>query len=151
VELIYSTQCWIIVITESVCDQKDGYKNLLPFYRHDMRERLASVEKSCKLRQPFTSCRIQTGNSRNVYEIKRGRPSSSLQPQLALKKKKYPFALFPAQEVPTNNQNHLPKLGGRQRCKYPENGSKSSIFCEKCQVHLCLNKERNCFYASHTQ
>jgi hypothetical protein len=88
VELIYSTQCWIIVITESVCDQKDGYKNLLPFYRHDMRERLASVEKSCKLRQPFTSCRIQTGNSRSVYEIKRGRPSSSLQPQLALKKKR---------------------------------------------------------------
>nr|CAH7720594.1 unnamed protein product [Callosobruchus chinensis] len=83
---------------------------------------------------------------------KRGRPSTSLQAQLELKKKKYPFSQIPAQEIRTDNLNHLPVVNGeRQRCKYPECRGKSQISCVKCLVFLCLNKDRNCFYKFHTE
>lgn len=92
---------------------------------------------------------LTRSNSTNTNK-KRGRPSNILQSQLDLKKKKYPFAQIPAQEIRQDNQNHLPKWTDRQRCKYPECSLKTHTFCEKCQVHLCINKDRNCFYSFHT-
>lgn len=83
---------------------------------------------------------------------KRGRPSSSSQPVLDLKKKKYPFSQIPAKEIRTDNLNHLPIVNeDRQRCKYPECKGKSQISCGKCKVFLCLNKDRNCFSNFHTE
>lgn len=89
----------------------------------------------------------------NSIQRKRGRPSSaSLQPKLELKKKKYPFSQIPAQEIRTDNLNHLPIVNDdRQRCKYPECKGKSQISCGKCKVFLCLNKDRNCFSQFHTE
>ena len=37
----------------------------------------------------------------------------------------------------------------RQRCKYSCCEALSYVKCVKCNVHLCLNKERNCFTAYH--
>ena len=83
---------------------------------------------------------------------KRGRPSTPLQPALNLKKKKYPFSQIPAQQIRTDNLNHLPVVNeDRQRCKFPDCKGKSHISCGKCQVYLCLNKDRNCFYRFHTE
>ncbi|CAH1963818.1 unnamed protein product [Acanthoscelides obtectus] len=45
----------------------------------------------------------------HVTSKKRGRPNSSLQPQLDLKKRKYPFAEIPAQEIRRDNVGHLPE------------------------------------------
>lgn len=90
--------------------------------------------------------------SNNSLQRKRGRPSTSLQPVLDLKKRKYPFSQIPAQEIRTDNLNHLPIVNEeRQRCKYPECKGKSQISCRKCRVFLCLNKDRNCFYKFHTE
>nr|CAH7743364.1 unnamed protein product [Callosobruchus chinensis] len=66
----------------------------------------------------------------NALQRKRGRPSTSLQPQLELKKKKYPFSQVPAHEIRTDNLNHLPVVNGeRQRRKYPECKGKPQISC----------------------
>nr|CAH7718094.1 unnamed protein product [Callosobruchus chinensis] len=88
----------------------------------------------------------------NALQRKRGRPSTSLQPQLELKKKKFPFSQVPAHEIRTDNLNHLPVVNGeRQRCKSPECKGKPQISCVKCLVFPCLNKDRNCFYKFHTE
>ena len=88
----------------------------------------------------------------NTLGKKRGRPSNPLQPQLDSKKRKYPFSQIPAQEIRTDNLNHLPVVNEeRQRCKYPECKEKSYISCDKWSVVLCLNKDRNCFYNFHTE
>nr|CAH7720999.1 unnamed protein product [Callosobruchus chinensis] len=88
----------------------------------------------------------------NALQRKRGRLSTSLQPQLELKKKKYPFSQVPAQEIRSDNLNHLPVVNvERQRCKYPECKEKPQISCVKCLEFLCLNKDRNCFYKFHTE
>nr|CAH7744560.1 unnamed protein product [Callosobruchus chinensis] len=88
----------------------------------------------------------------NALQRKSERPSTSLQPQLELKKKKYPFSQVPAHEIRTDNFNHLPVINGeRQRCKYPECKGKPQISCVNCLVFLCLNKDRKCFYKFHTE
>nr|CAH7748132.1 unnamed protein product [Callosobruchus chinensis] len=84
--------------------------------------------------------------------LQRKRPSTSLQPQLELKKKKNRFSQVPAQEMRTDNLNHLPVVNGeRKRCKYPECKGKLQISCVKYLVFLCLNIDRNCFYKFHTE
>jgi len=41
---------------------------------------------------------------------------------------------------------HWPKVGkDRQRYKNFGCEGKTVMFCSKCQVHLCLNKHKNCF------
>lgn len=35
------------------------------------------------------------------------------------------------------------------RCKNTGCHGRSRIYCDKCNVHLCLQKERNCFSAFH--
>nr|CAH7757857.1 unnamed protein product [Callosobruchus chinensis] len=88
----------------------------------------------------------------NALQRKRLRPSTSLQPQLEIKKKKYPFSQVPAQEIRTDNLHHLTVAKGeRQRCKYPECKGKPQIQYVKCLVFLCLSKDRNCFYKFHTE
>nr|CAH7723131.1 unnamed protein product [Callosobruchus chinensis] len=72
----------------------------------------------------------------NALQRKRERPSTSLQPQLEKKKKKYPFSQVPAHEIRTDNFNHLPVVNGeRQRCKYPEcKGKRPNMMCEMFSV-----------------
>ncbi|KAL6118068.1 uncharacterized protein ACO6RY_15739 [Pungitius sinensis] len=43
---------------------------------------------------------------------------------------------------------HFPTWETRQRCKHCV-GHFAHVYCEKCRVHLCLNKDRNCFQAYH--
>lgn len=81
---------------------------------------------------------------------KRGRPSLAME-NLQNKKRRGPATDFPMQDVRTDRYDHLPLwCNERQRCKYPC-GAKSFIKCEKCNVFLCLNKDRNCFYKFHTE
>nr|CAH7746548.1 unnamed protein product [Callosobruchus chinensis] len=77
----------------------------------------------------------------NALQRKRGRPSTSSQPQLDSRSRDKNRQLEPL--TPVN--------GERQRCKYPECKGKPQITCVKCLVFPCLNKDRNCFYKFHTE
>lgn len=47
--------------------------------------------------------------------------------------------------------DHLPGYSEqRMRCKLETCSLQSQIFCEKCNVHLCLNKNNTCFTKYHT-
>lgn len=84
------------------------------------------------------------------FTRKRGRPSAAME-TLQNKTRRGPATDFPMHEVRTDGYSHLPLWClERQRCKYPC-GAKTFIKCEKCNVFLCLNKDRNCFYKFHTE
>lgn len=44
--------------------------------------------------------------------------------------------------------DHVPTWETRQRCKHCV-GHFAHVYCGKCKVHLCLNKDRSCFEAYH--
>lgn len=58
---------------------------------------------------------------------------------------------LPAVEVRTKGAKHLPQVhqGPQQRCRRPKCNLKSTIFCTKCNVFLCLKKDKNCFFQFH--
>ena len=57
----------------------------------------------------------------------------------------------PPREIRLDGHNHLPEWSqSRERCKAEDCSSLSYIKCAKCNVHLCLNKDRNCFARFHT-
>ena len=48
--------------------------------------------------------------------------------------------------------NHLPVfMNTRARCKYPKCTGKSNAACQKCNVTLCFNRDRNCFLRFHVE
>ncbi|CAH1979543.1 unnamed protein product [Acanthoscelides obtectus] len=76
----------------------------------------------------------------HVTSKKRGRPNSSLQPQLDLKKgnnillRKYQPKKFVATMWDIF-------LSGMKIAKFPECKGKTQVWCDKCNVRLCLNKD----------
>lgn len=81
---------------------------------------------------------------------RRGRPSTSLETQLETKKKRGPMKPVPVASIRTDNTAHWPAVDSvRQRCKRPGCKGQTVVMCTKCQVHLCLNKNVNCFLDFH--
>ena len=69
------------------------------------------------------------------------------------KKRSYsagPNAALVPKDVRLDGFHHLPEIGDRQRCKNLYCDQKTSVFCTKCEKHLCLNASRNCFLLYHT-
>lgn len=51
-----------------------------------------------------------------------------------------------------DGQNHFPEIDDKEnpsRCKLETCTLKSKIFCMKCNVHLCLKRNQNCFKLFH--
>lgn len=95
---------------------------------------------------------VEVGRTVESPGRKRGRPSSAdtegLQPHKAPKT----FETRPSAAVKLDTVDHLPVHSGKKeagRCK--ENGckGKSHFRCLKCEVYLCLSKDRNCFLKFH--
>lgn len=82
---------------------------------------------------------------------KRGRPSNNLQQEIEAKKRKGSTAALPCRDVRLDNVGHLPTWKSkRQRCKLPTCQGFTFVQCEKCGVHLCFNRDKNCFKSFHT-
>ncbi|XP_046401535.1 piggyBac transposable element-derived protein 3-like [Ischnura elegans] len=84
-----------------------------------------------------------------IQENKSGRPSSDSSPVFAKRQncEKRPF-----REVQLDSVDHLPEHDGKKeptRCKQVNCTQRSHIFCKKCEVHLCINRGRNCFVNFH--
>lgn len=59
----------------------------------------------------------------------------------------------PSDETRFDLYNHFPivdKAKSATRCKHPDCKNQTTHFyCNKCNVHLCLTKKRNCFASFH--
>lgn len=97
----------------------------------------------------LAECLVKVGKAMPIS--KRGRPSSTPeQPRRKVPKQNEEVRPFP--EIRHDLVGHLPHLDGSKegkRCKNAKCNKKTHFFCEKCQVHLCIKKERNCFVMYH--
>lgn len=85
------------------------------------------------------------------HNRKRGRPSS-LNESSPLTVKRQNVEVRPLDEVRYDNVGHFPEHSGQGlplRCKNQNCGGKSRWKCTKCKIHLCLQKEKNCFMNFH--
>lgn len=106
----------------------------------------ANVMCQKKFRIEVIECLCRMGKS----TPKRGRPSQDIQPELVKRQKRAPKLVLPPKDVRTDSFEHWPHYSEkRNRCKFPGCGGYSFISCFKCQVHLCLNKDRDCFSSFH--
>lgn len=94
----------------------------------------------------FCLCKEHKGTPK-----KRGRPvSSEVDKQLENKRKKRPNSTLPVQNVRKDEVAHWPIFSdSRRRCKKPGCKGVPKIKCSKCNVHLCLTPNANCFMEFH--
>lgn len=59
---------------------------------------------------------------------------------------------IPDKDIRLDKIDHFPIISSsRGSCKLPGCKGKISVFCQKCEVHLCLESKRNCFLEFHTK
>ncbi|GFN83841.1 PiggyBac transposable element-derived protein 2 [Plakobranchus ocellatus] len=56
----------------------------------------------------------------------------------------------PILDIRFDSVGHMPEWGVRGRCKAKCPGF-TYVRCQKCKVHLCFNKDRNCFKDHHSK
>lgn len=115
-----------------------------------------SLQIAKKCRMDLLEFRTQIAESlckegKDTTARKRGRPStSSIQQKYEIKKKRGPTTSIPSTNVRQDGMHHWPVIKPtRQRCKKPNYKGQTNVFCEKCEVNLCLNKNSNCFKDFH--
>lgn len=96
---------------------------------------------------------MQVGDSlvkQNTTPIrKRGRPQENV--IVTYTPKRANCEMQPLQNVRTDSIGHFPKHSERRvRCKNLQCNGQSRWFCTKCNVHLCLEKHKNCFLIYHS-
>lgn len=66
------------------------------------------------------------------------------------KKRKVLIKPIPSKETRTKSAEHLPEYGTKQwRCRQSGCDKKTTVFCKKCEIYLCLTPNRNCFTDFH--
>lgn len=79
---------------------------------------------------------------------KRGRPSNENPPPL--KKKCFARTSQPEESVRFDNVAHYPRIDKARRiCRLNGCEGRTNVVCTKCNVHLCLYKNKNHFYTYH--
>ena len=80
--------------------------------------------------------------------------SNLLQESIESKRIKKSAAHIPPKAVRTDGIQHYPVFEDsktcRSRCKHINYDKLTNLKCTKCDVFLCLNANRNCFLAFHT-
>lgn len=102
-------------------------------------------------RQHVAQALIFSNQSR---QKKRGRPSTedSPVPSPCTSRPRLHTEQRPIDDVRRDRVDHLPGFDDSkdgQRCKNGKCQMKTHFYCEKCNVHLCITKKRNCFKAFH--
>lgn len=118
------------------------------FYRRDQKK-LEPRKKTMPLRRFQASVAASLISSGKV-QTKVGRPFSSPgreTPPPQQRRKRKASSVPP--DVRTDRIDHFPIWDTRQRCKHCTGVHFTHVYCGKCRIHLCLNKDRNCFCAHH--
>lgn len=77
-------------------------------------------------------------------KVRVGRPLKITGPSRIIRK---PSIKRPDEDIRYDNVDHFPNTCDRERCKLCQ--KKTIFICTKCKMHLCIVKERNCFYTFH--
>lgn len=108
------------------------------------------MKPSCSTELILSEFRINLGETMSkigsYVTPKRGRPLSGAGPAKKLHK---PIGHRPTQDVQRDQMSHWPEHSDKQRCKNGGCNKYLVIKCNKCNVHLCLNKHKNCFIEFH--
>lgn len=115
-------------------------------YRKNCKEKTITLVQF-KIEVADCLCRANMQNK----GIKRGRPSgNNMEQQIQTKKKKGPTSYVPPKDVRTDAVGHWPSYTTeRTRCKKPNCKKLTYVKCDKCGLHLCFNKDNNCFREFH--
>ena len=118
--------------------------NAWNLYRRDQKD-LNPRKKTLPLRRFQAS----VGTSlTSAGKVRCGRPLSSPEATPTPPRKRKTASVPP--DVRKDGLNHFPTWESRQRCKHCRDKPRfTCVYCVKCKVHLCLNKERNCFQDYH--
>ena len=122
--------------------------------REEVKRKVAYAHQTslCEFKLVLSDSLMMT--NKDVVQRKRGRPSEdSLQRQFD-KKKKVGHATKPlvAMDIRKDGKGHWPSFHEKRgTCKYPGCNAKKYMYCMKCEVHLCCDRENNCFYKFHVQ
>ncbi|XP_068911845.1 protein tramtrack, alpha isoform-like isoform X3 [Tenebrio molitor] len=95
-------------------------------------------------------CQVPIIGEKRVKESRR----SSSEPDPNSSKGKKRAETKPNVEARYDGYAHYPGQDDKKeatRCKMEKCGGKSRTFCTKCHVHLCLQKNRNCFLQFHNK
>ncbi|XP_039287703.1 piggyBac transposable element-derived protein 3-like isoform X2 [Nilaparvata lugens] len=93
---------------------------------------------------------VKAGNP--APRSKRGRPSSDPPPFESTRKPRQNEEVRPIVEVQKDLVDHMPFLDNEvagKRCKNGICQKRTHFYCDKCNVHLCIKKERSCFAQFH--
>ncbi|CAH2101307.1 unnamed protein product [Euphydryas editha] len=60
-----------------------------------------------------------------------------------------PIKVRPAEETRYDGNNHYPIVTSKGRCRKCNSG-KTTFMCTKCEMRLCIKKDRNCFIISRS-
>lgn len=97
---------------------------------------------------------VNVGQMANIRR-KRGRPSSLPQSPAQCTSRQFSRGeTRPSSEVRGDKVDHLPRFDDKAdttRCKFPKCKGKTHFYCVKCNVHLCLGRNKDCFLLFHTQ
>jgi len=87
---------------------------------------------------------------KDIISKKRGRPSLELMSDGSAARNRSAATCRPQDDIRGDKIGHWPEVGAtRKRCKNLSCSGKTVILCSKCNVHLCLNKNKNCFKLYH--
>ena len=100
---------------------------------------------------PLCDFQSQMATALIKADRKRGRRSSLEIPSPPLGPQRPAHTPRPISDIRFDGIGHLPVFVDRQRCKEEGCVARSNIKCPKCQMHLCLNRDRNCYQSFHTK
>lgn len=93
---------------------------------------------------PSTSRRSDQKNNNDTEKLKQANEKRSTE--------KRPTEKRPPHEVRYDQRGHLAKFDNQEngtRCKKENCKSRTHMYCVKCNVHLCVAKDKNCFHDFH--
>lgn len=135
------TRRWYLSIFAQMLDL--CLNNAWLLYRRD-HDLLSEVEGEKQL--ALKEFRYYIAKSLKMKErLQRKRPFIDIK---ATKKIKSPVVLRPPTDVSTDKIDHFPIYTTKGRCRICTTG-KTNWQCSKCNMRLCLVKNRNCFYIFH--
>ena len=91
----------------------------------------------------FTLCNL------GLKSPARGRKPLNLENIIQTKKRRSATAV-PSKDLRLDGMGHWPIVAQRNRCRHPNCKDRTVIKCQKCNIFLCLQKNRNCFLTYHT-
>ncbi|XP_047239310.1 piggyBac transposable element-derived protein 2-like [Girardinichthys multiradiatus] len=114
-----------------------------------------SLDVPRKKQKDFLAFRISIAQAlcmqgKDLSSKKRGWAFFDVESEFEKKKRRGPAKAIPTLKVRSDAVGHWPVVeSGRQRCKLPNCKGQTVFKCSKCNVHLCLKKNKNCFGEFH--